>query len=506
MKSSDNPRQNSLKLSLKQHLQDKWHILTICLIGFFGYFGLLSPEILGTMLFGLVLYNFQKGIDEGLPLVQLVCILATLQWVIGPILAYNADWDFGRYGMRVGKDVYFGFALPGTAALLLGLYLTGASVKQREILRFIAPRDCFFMGLALGAVSLVGEIGSRFGPETLAFGFLLLSQLRYIGTLYLLRWRSPWRWPLIGLYLFPLVSRTVESAMFHDLLIWFGIVFCYWFALKQRTLKQKWLILAGGAFFAFTIQSIKTSYRDKVWTGREASIYDEVVSFWSSGENFTSDYTKAGNIVRINQGWIIATIMSYVPDSEPHAQGETIVTAVRSALIPRFLDPDKAGAGGRENFMRFTGLFLLENTSMGISPLGEAYANFGVKGGIVAILVYGLLFGLAVRLCFRFSLKHPHFIFWIPLIFYQAIKAETELLTVLNQLTKGGLLAFGSYWLVHSWLRLFISPYRSSAARSRSGKRRRSLHARLAVGRNVPALEDRMRMHPATPAKAARHP
>lgn len=473
LKNGSESRNEGRQLPLQHDLRDPPHILAMCLIGLFGHVGLLSPVFLGLALFGLVLYGFLRRLDEGLPLIQLVGLLATMQWIIGPILAYNADLDFGRHGMRVSEDVYFSFALPGTAALLVGLYLTGASVKQREILRFIYDRDCLLMGLVLGAVSLIAQVASRVGPETLQFGFMLLTQLRYIGVLYLLRWRSPWRWPLLALFLLPLVSQTAVSAMFHDLIIWCGIVSCYWFALRKRTVNQKWVVLAGAAFFAFTIQSIKSSYRDKVWQAEEASFINEIANFWSSGENLISDDTKAGNIVRINQGWIIAAIMSYVPDAEPHANGETVVTAVRSALIPRFLDPDKAGAGGRQNFMRFTGLILTEKTSMGISPLGEAYANFGIEGGIVAMMVYGLLFGWAVRFCFQFSLKHPYFIFWIPLIFYQAIKAETDLLTVLNQITKGGIMAFGCYSMVHAWLLPYILSYASSGVGRRPMERRR---------------------------------
>jgi len=40
------------------------------------------------------------------------------------------------------------------------------------------------------------------------------------------------------------------------------------------------------------------------------------------------------------------------------------------------------------------------------------------------------------------------FLFWLPLIFYKAIKAETEFVTVLNQLTKGSLVAFTLHWLM----------------------------------------------------------
>ncbi|MFN9036730.1 MAG: hypothetical protein ACK5YO_10575, partial [Planctomyces sp.] len=101
--------------------------------------------------------------------------------------------------------------------------------------------------------------------------------------------------------------------------------------------------------------------------------------------------------------------------------------------------PDKKTAGGRENFRRFTGLEIADSTSMGISPLGEAYANFGSMGGIVLMAGFGGLFAASYAVAMRFTVTRPSFFFWMPVIFYQAIKAETEFAVVLNQLTKGAI-------------------------------------------------------------------
>jgi hypothetical protein len=64
-------------------------------------------------------------------------------------------------------------------------------------------------------------------------------------------------------------------------------------------------------------------------------------------------------------------------------------------------------------------------------------------GGFFALFYYGAL---------RFTLKHPSFLFWIPLIFYQAMKAETELSVIMNQLTKGSVVAFGGFYLLQQVL------------------------------------------------------
>ncbi|MCF6243135.1 MAG: hypothetical protein L3J74_17570, partial [Bacteroidales bacterium] len=144
-------------------------------------------------------------------------------------------------------------------------------------------------------------------------------------------------------------------------------------------------------------------------------------------------------IDRINQGWIVARIMSHVPRYEPFANGETIVTGIRASLIPRFLDPNKPKAGGRNYFTRFTGKLISDNTSMGLSPLGEAYANFGSTGGIVFMFLLGLFYNFYLFLLLRLSNKYYSMILWIPLLFLQVIKAETDFVVVLNHLVKASI-------------------------------------------------------------------
>ena len=97
----------------------------------------------------------------------------------------------------------------------------------------------------------------------------------------------------------------------------------------------------------------------------------------------------------------------------------------------------------------FTGLPIQQETSMGISPLGEAYVNFGVEGGIAFMAVFGILFSALYRFVATRVIRHPDLIFWIPLIFYQGIKAETEMIVVLNQLVKGSLIVAAGYFAVH---------------------------------------------------------
>ena len=157
--------------------------------------------------------------------------------------------------------------------------------------------------------------------------------------------------------------------------------------------------------------------------------------------------------VRLNQGWIISAIIRNVPLREPYADGETIVEAFRASLIPRFLDPAKKMAGGQENFERFTGLPLAENTSMGTSIIGEAYANFGKQGMWIFMFLWGLFMSWGYGRLIKYGNVHPIIHVFIPLIFLQVIKAETETYVVLNAFVKAIILVFLFLWGARRFLK-----------------------------------------------------
>ena len=159
---------------------------------------------------------------------------------------------------------------------------------------------------------------------------------------------------------------------------------------------------------------------------------------------------------RVNQGWIIARIMNHVPQNEPYANGQTVIRAFEAALLPRILASDKAVAGGKENFERFTGTPLNKNTSMDLSLAGEGYANFGKWGGMVFLMAIGLFFNLALIAVIRISRAHPTLILTIPLLFFQVIKAETDFATVLNHLTKSIVVVVFIYWAINKIFKIQI--------------------------------------------------
>jgi hypothetical protein len=178
-------------------------------------------------------------------------------------------------------------------------------------------------------------------------------------------------------------------------------------------------------------------------------INDRITNF---GRLVTDDEYMSEMNVRLNQGWIISAIIENVPSIEPYANGETIIEAISGSLLPRFLVPDKKMAGGQENFERFTGLPLGPTTSMGTSVIGEAYANFGPMGSWIFMFLWGMFLSLGFNKLVSYGNKNPLIYVFLPLIFLQVVKAETELYVVLNHFLKSLILVFGLLWVFKKYL------------------------------------------------------
>jgi len=91
---------------------------------------------------------------------------------------------------------------------------------------------------------------------------------------------------------------------------------------------------------------------------------------------------------------------------------------------------------------------------MGISLLGEAYINFGVKGAWVFMFLFGLVSSFVIQRFFLLAVKYPTIWLWFPLILLHFVKAETELLVQLNFLVKSIILVYAFVWANKHFLRL----------------------------------------------------
>lgn len=435
-----------LRVILDRRSASVFGLVLLTVLGTIGATQILPNLPVVLVIVSIVVYEFQKRLDQGVPLLQLTALIAVLQWLLGPTLAYSNDYQYGKYQMYVDEATYFSYALPATSLYVAVMLAVGASIRQRELLEKIDRSNFVKIGFLLNLIAFVASVAATRASGTVQFALFLASQARYVGAIYFLFSHHPLRLILAAGSLSFLLIGSLSVGMFHDLLLWMAVIFCYWFAQRKWDFRAKVLALSATGLLLFGIQVIKQDYRAQLRRGESPSVVDLMVSYLSPSGKAWEDNALANAITRLNQGWIISAVIDHVPAEEPYADGETIKDAVVSAILPRFLAPDKKEAGGRENFRRFTGLEIGEQTSMGISPLGEAYANFGPLGGILLMMGFGLFFAFLFKLALRVVAGKPAFFFWLPMLFYQSIKAETEFVVVLNQLSKGTIIAVSLYY------------------------------------------------------------
>jgi hypothetical protein len=427
----------------------------------------LSALGIGAAVYYLVRLIQESGTD--LPIESFILVMACIQWIVGPVLTYAGFSDHYKYHMYVPEADYMLLAVPAVMAMSLGLYALRPRRRPALVAHYgqatreIVTRYPYLPFYLIGTGFAFSFLSSWF-PPSLAFPSYILSNVKYIGLIYLLfsdrvKGKSL---VLFGAFFITFLS-SLRGAMFHDLLLWFAFIGMYAAYIIRPSMAKKLAVVVLGFLFIFILQAAKDEYRAKL--EREGRS-DYVQKFLSSVDERMraeqmrrlDELAQSDNIervvVRINQGWIISRIMQLVPSSIPHANGETVLVAIKASVLPRLLFPDKPKAGGEANFEKYTRYYLQSNTSMGISLLGEAYINFGLYGAWGFMFIFGLISSFVIRKIFMLAATYPTIWLWFPLVMLHFVKAETELLVQLNFLVKSIILVYLFVWANKHFLRL----------------------------------------------------
>jgi hypothetical protein len=427
---------------------------------FFGAYWLSAVGV-GAFAYFLARLVAEAGVD--LPIESFILVMASMQWIIGPVLDYAGLSNHYKYHMWVPVEEYMTLAVPGVIALSIGLYAfrskkrIGLISHYAGITRDIVSRTQYLPYYLIGIGFIFSFLVGKF-PPALAFPAHILSNVKYIGLIYLIFSDRQKKKALILTLAFSLTfMSSLRGAMFHDLLLWSAFIGMYAAYIFRPSNAQKALAVLLGLAFIFVLQAVKDDYRS---TLREEGQGQNIEKFLESvDERLLEDQmASSGNVerlvVRINQGWIISSIMAVVPKWVPHANGETVKVAIKASILPRFLYPDKPKAGGKENYEKYSGFLLQSSTSMGISLLGEAYINFGVRGAWIFMFIFGLASSFVIQQFFLLAAKYPTIWLWFPLILLHFVKAETELLVQLNFIVKSIIMVYAFVWANKYFLRL----------------------------------------------------
>ncbi|MEM6515883.1 MAG: hypothetical protein AAF688_06845 [Bacteroidota bacterium] len=407
--------------------------------------------------------SFINGLGKTVPILEFMILIAGLQWIVGPLIEYSFPSDHYRYYMYVDQTTYMGYIVPAYSAFIIAAFL-GVRLKDKIFIPIDDLKRYKKYGLTVFVIGVIFDLGSGYLPGTLGFFAFIVANFKFAGAIILFfsedaRLKKIFYFSIVYLFL-----RSLQAAMFHDLVLWSVFFYMFWALKFKPSKKQIYTTIFIGVFSLSTLQTIKAAYRSQIWNGYQGnqlelfvSLFVDALFFDDSSTNTEQDLTGDENNVRLNQGWIISAILDEIPKRVDYLEGTTIKEAVTASILPRFLNPDKKEAGGRENFMKFTGLSLGENTSMGISIIGEAYGNYGIMGGILFMGIWGYFLGWYWKILLKILDKNPLVLAFLPIIFLQVVKAETELVVVLNHLVKASIVVFLFFWAVRKILKWNLS-------------------------------------------------
>jgi hypothetical protein len=380
-------------------------------------------------------------IDFTIPVIEIMLLMAASQWVIGPIIDYNTQVDHYKYYMYVDEKKYMSIVVPlffvfTVSSLLFG---TGKILNQNLIKDRLANNMRLPIYLVL--IGLFFWFTLRFMPPALRFFCFLASNLSLvgIGLLYFTNNRYKWIWTSV--VLIPPLITSINSGMFHNLILWSIFIFVFINIAFQIKFSFKLIIILSSISIIISLQAIKKNFRDQIYNssfnGNKIELFFNLLTSNLTEEEKLEDQTSVNEVnTRLNQGWIISKIIDRIPRKVDYLGGETVYKAIKVSLVPRFLMPNKIGGGGKETYRLLTGMRLNKKTAMGVSLVGEFYGNFGFTLSLLIFFIWGRLLNLIVKLFTSLQYKYSIIFFLLPIVFLQVIKAETDLTTVLNHITK----------------------------------------------------------------------
>jgi hypothetical protein len=420
-------------------------LLSAATVHLFPTIALEPPFALGIFLTLVTLLLLRS--QQELMLLELLPVLLLLQYWVAPSLAYY--WQSVAPAqvinpMPIGMAQYTATIIPLVLALWCGVQL-GSGWRPQKNTATPATLEKALAAQPLLPVLLLGggilaTLLAPITPAVLRLPIYFAQQGLLIGSLHLL-FCSPKKW---GHYLVLLAViawqfwQAVASTMLGPM-VWLILILLVYAQWQNRW--PLWHITTAGVLGALLLVGILTwkyDYREQALTAHTWG--DKVVKLKIVLQERLAQPIEARHwnraLCRLNQGYLTALAVRQVPRHQPFVGGETIRVALLGALLPRALWRNKPEAGGKVNFERFTGEKLSPGVSMNIGPLGDAYVNYGVRGGMVFMFVYGLAISLGYGFFLQFTTAYPLLLLWAPLIFVPLLEVETDVLTVFNHAVK----------------------------------------------------------------------
>ena len=384
-------------------------------------------------------------------------LLAYVQLVLAPWLFYthfqgSEIANIYDLNMQVDPLSYFRYLIPAYIALTLGMKYGSLTIKIPAMpygLEDLKVVSKWFLGFGLIAtvLSAVATIPKEVEFVVILARNLLRGSLITFHILYIQEKAVTQRFlglvsPYSLILFFLLIKSASSSGMFGEMIFILFAMAVITFQYSKPSWKKHVVFSITGLLFILGVQLTKSSYRDMVWrSGSEASISQLYVSFAESVRDFGDIPNREGfwfnSLSRVNQGFLVSHVISKCENENIVMQGQKTLESIAASVVPRVLWSNKPMAGGRDNIEQFTNKTLVGSTSMNISYFGDFYIDFGLKGAVLALFVFGYFLAKSIGLIVRLATTRSAFFVGLPLILSGIVQVETDLLMIMNHFTKG---------------------------------------------------------------------
>lgn len=452
----------------KKEISD-WALFGFAAVLFFVIYGFGGGDANRAFAISYTVFCFLRYINNlgyTINIFDFLTFYSALMTLLAPLFSY-LYFDKSMYLARitfwymwVPEDEYFAYLIPGNLAFFAGLHFffykrTRLALEYMERAKaYVADKTR--VGVVLVTVGVLASQFIRLVPDSITFIFYLLSMLTYVGGFYLYFSLKKRRNLMMTLLVLVFFGQSIQKGLFGEFAMYMVLASSLIMAQYRFRFFAKLAFILVAIFLFVMVQSIKGDFRQVVWRGGVTAQYRGKGSLEIFSDMLSTRISDPSTILnqdamfelnrRLNQGWLIARTMDYVPKKAPFADGETIWKSLAAVAVPRFLWPDKPESGGFANLSRFVGIKRRLHYSMNIGPFGEGYGNFGPVGGVVFMLVYGLAFAIFLDQTLKRVWKTPSFIIWVPLLFFYVLNVETDILTTINSFVKSIVFVAVIYW------------------------------------------------------------
>ena len=369
-------------------------------------------------------------------LLEVILAIAIIEIIFVPAITYHMLPSL----MAVDSNTYFAYALPSTIFMVIGFSVNWLNIKIDDISYFNAAKikvskikkNIYY----IYPIGLIIYLIKDYLPEVIHRPLIILSFPFFVGVFYLyLTNISMLKKNIVFFFSISIVGYfSIRNSFFGEFLYWI-IIWSIFLTVYLKIILSpilKFLLICCSLYIILIIQSVKEEYRSNTWTGStnstgiveiepDGSLFFKLVKkrVENTFELLESDFIIPIALQRLNQGYYLAETMDYIPRKVNYVKTDIFYDFV-IPLVPRLFWQNKPLVSSSRNVDKYTRFEVKQGNNYDISPLGEAYANFGYFG-ILFMFFFGTLFKIGYQLFFKYSKSNPTLFLWVPCVFLEFI-------------------------------------------------------------------------------------